>query len=649
MSAAPQPPKPPPKTPGTDPSGEPTPGWLKWVLIGGLLVFLYVASTWDAQETAGPPMAYSDFVARVEKGEVEKVVLRGRKVDVFMKEATEVDGKSSKRFRSNLPAQDDDALWPALRKSEVKVSVKDDSASPLSSILALALPWILILGVWFWLSRRSRGLMGAGGPFGSKPTQKRFTVESEVDVTFDDVAGLDAAKRDLREVVAFLEDPARFEALGGKMPRGILLAGPPGTGKTLLARAVAGEAGVPFFSLSGSEFIEMFVGVGAARVRSLFESARKVAPAILFIDEIDAVGRSRGTGLGGGHDEREQTLNQLLAEMDGFARDERVVVLAATNRPDVLDPALLRPGRFDRRVMAGLPEVAARRAILGVHTRKVPLDPDVDLDRWARATPGLSGADLANVVNEAVWAAFRRGSELIADVDMAAGLDKFILGEPREGRLHPDEKHRVAVHEAGHALVAHIDGTAVMRMSILPRGMALGITQPLPEEDKHLQTKSELLARLRMLMGGYAAEGAVLGEVSSGAEDDLKRATQLALRMVGQMGMSDRIGPMFYEHAREHPFLGARIATEGGVSDASIHILEEEAGTMLRQALAAAEAVVVEERERLDRLVDALMRDETLERDALRTLLEQPPPNSSQRSGPDDETSANVVSIGNSG
>ena len=403
----------------------------------------------------------------------------------------------------------------------------------------------------------------------------------------------------------------------------MLLIGPPGTGKTLLARAVAGESGVPFFSISGSEFIEMFVGLGAARVRDLFREAKKSAPAIVFIDEIDAVGRSRGAGLGGGNDEREQTLNQLLSEMDGFERTDLVVVIAATNRPDVLDPALLRPGRFDRRVLVDRPEMAARQAILGVHAKGKPLAPDVDLQAIAENTAGFSGADLANLVNEAALSATRAGRDSITAEDFADAFDKIVLGDPRETKLDAKEKRRVAVHESGHAVVAAL----LARRRAAPSGQhhparhGAGVTQQSPGADRHVMAEAELEARLRVLMGGYAAERLVLGSISTGAENDLKEATRLASRMVANFGMSERLGPVFYDHDTEHPFLGQRVAIDGGTSAATAAAIEEEARNLLGRALEQATALLVERRAELDRLSASLLEHESLERDELNTAL----------------------------
>jgi cell division protease FtsH len=489
------------------------------------------------------------------------------------------------------------------------------------------LPWVLILGGWFLLSRRAS--KGGGSPFGGMlggGTSHRIERQDGVRVRFEDVAGLTAAKRDLMEVVEFLREPERSRRLGGKLPRGVLLVGPPGTGKTLLARAVAGEAEAPFFYINGSEFIQLFVGVGASRVRQLFEEAKKVAPAIVFIDEIDAVGRARGTGLGGGNDEREQTLNQLLAELDGFTRNDLIVVLAATNRPDVLDAALLRPGRFDRHVIVDRPECKSREAILRVHTKDKPLAPDVSLAELAANTPGFSGADLANLANEAALFATRHEADSIKASDFAAAMDKVTLGDPRETLLEPDEKLRVAVHESGHAIVAHFTENAepLRRVSILPRGFALGMTQQSAAPDRHLATLPQLEAKLRVLLGGYAAESKVLGTVSSGSENDLHVATDLAFKMVAQYGMSPTIGPIFFEHRAEHPFLGQRLAMESGVSNETSHAIEDEARRTLAVALDAAKIAIDRELDAHKRLVDALLLHETLERAELEAVLAPP-------------------------
>ena len=518
----------------------------------------------------------------------------------------------------------DDALLPLLHERVPAIRVASPARSGFAALALDLVPWVIIIGAWVWLSRRSqRAMIAGGGPLGGFASRAHRFEKTTTTTTFDDVAGLAAAKRDLQEVVAFLKHPARFEKLGGKIPRGVLLLGPPGTGKTLLARAIAGEADVPFFSISGSEFIEMFVGVGAARVRELFANAKRAAPSIIFIDEIDAVGRVRGSGLGGGHDEREQTLNQLLSEMDGFDQRDLVVVVAATNRPDVLDAALLRPGRFDRRVVVDLPELAARRAILGVHVRHKPLAADVELEDLAATTPGFSGADLANLVNEAALHATRRDGETIAREDFSAAYDKIVRGDPREGRLTPDEKRRVAVHEAGHAVVAWAvpEAEALRRISILPRGVSLGATEQLPGEDRHLVTRAELDARLAVLLGGYASELGVLGQLSTGSERDLLQATEVASHMVAHYGMSEALGPVYYPHQEAHAFLGNRLATESGPSDATVHAIEAQTRLLLGAARDRATAILQRHRGALDRLIARLLETETIERSELAGLL----------------------------
>ncbi len=577
-----------------------------------------------SEGAAQPAVAYSQLYQWIEQGKVESVVLDGEVVAATLKSAEPLDGRQIKDLQTNV-APNDPQLLPLLRQKGVRISVRSQKQPFAVQILLTLLPWALIIGAWFWISKRARGMLASGGPLGGllKNQSRKFDKATSVNVTFNDIAGLKAAKSDLQEIVQFLKEPERFARLGGKVPRGVLLAGPPGTGKTLLARAVAGESGVPFFSISGSEFIEMFVGLGAARVRDLFKEAKKSAPTIVFIDEIDAVGRSRGAGLGGGNDEREQTLNQLLSEMDGFDRTDLVVVIAATNRPDVLDPALLRPGRFDRRILVDRPELEARKAILGVHTKAKPLAPDVNLDVVAQNTPGFSGADLANLVNEAALSATRKGREKIAADDFAEAFDKIVLGDLREAKLDAKEKRRVAVHESGHAVVARFsaDAEPLHRVTIIPRGMALGATQQSPGEDRHLMAQAELESRLRVLMGGYASERLVLGSISTGAENDLKEATRLASHMMAHYGMSERLGPVYYEHEAEHPFLGQRIGTESGTSAATITVIEEEARRVLARALEEASAMLSQRRGELDRLVVALLEHETLERDELATLL----------------------------
>jgi cell division protease FtsH len=589
-----------------------------------MLVATFLAWRFGSPAQEPPAIAYSTFYRALGDGQIAEVTIEGQSINGKLKQEATLEGRPLTAFHTIAPTQEDPGLLPLMREKAVRVSVQSEEQPIALQLVAYLLPIVIFAGIWIWMSRRTQRMFSSGGLGGMlKPHTRRFEKEAQVTVRFDDVAGLKSAKQDLQEIVEFLKSPERFRRVGGKVPRGVLLVGPPGTGKTLLARAVAGESGVPFFSISGSEFIELFVGVGASRVRELFEEAKRVAPAIVFIDEIDAVGRSRGAGLGGGHDEREQTLNQLLSEMDGFTRNDLTVVLAATNRPDVLDSALLRPGRFDRRVIIDRPELAARRAILDVHSRDKPLAPDVKLDEVAGNTPGFSGADLANLVNEAALSAVRRGSDTIDMQDFRGAYDKIVLGDPRETKLDASEKQRVAIHEGGHAVTAHFSEHAepLSRVSIIPRGMALGVTQQTPLSDRHILTQSELEARLTVMMGGYAAERVVLGDVSSGAENDLKRATDLAFKMVAHFGMSERIGPVFHEHRTEHPFLGQMLATESGTSDATVHLIEEETRKILAEAVDRATAVIRRRRTVLDRLVEALIARETVERPEIERLL----------------------------
>ncbi|MBI3201107.1 MAG: ATP-dependent zinc metalloprotease FtsH [Myxococcales bacterium] len=627
QSMPPVPPTPEPSKPPDEPAPSGRPSWKGWVILALILGGFWAWQYAGADDPAHPEISYTQLYRLAEEGKLERLTLRGPQITGKLKQKETLEGHAIESFKSMLPGQDDKELLPLLRSKGVEISVKSEEQPFALQLIVNLIPFALIIGLWVWFSRRASRMLGSGNPFGAggmmKGKSHRFEREGQVAVTFDDVAGLAAAKQDLREVVEFLRHPEHFRRLGGKVPRGILLVGPPGTGKTLLARAVAGEAKVPFFSINGSEFIELFVGVGAARVRELFEEAKKVAPAILFIDEIDAVGRSRGAGMGGGHDEREQTLNQLLSEMDGFSRNDLTIVLAATNRPDVLDSALLRPGRFDRRVMVDRPECGARRAILTVHTKDKPLSSEVDLDAIAKNTPGFSGADLANLVNEAALGATRRGADAIEQQDFSAAYDKIVLGDPRETKLDPAEKQRVAVHEAGHAVLAHFTPGAEPpeRVTIIPRGMALGVTQQTPGVDRHLMTRAELSARLQVLMAGYAAESVVFGDVSSGAANDLQKATDIAFNMVAHFGMSERVGPVYHEHRTEHPFLGQRLAVEGGTSDATVHVIEEETRRFLNDALEQAKARIGERRVELDALVAALMDDETLERKRIEEIL----------------------------
>ena len=629
MNAPPPAPRraPPVTPPGPNGAPRPRPPWIPLalsLLVLAVLVALQ-AGPWRAIDLA--VVDYTQFYGWVQDGKVAKVTLDGHEVTGELSTPEKLEGRETKTFRTTLPAQDDRDLLPLLRDKHVDVRATEDHPSTFTSVLVSLLPWVLILGAWWWMSRRAAQSLagGAGGPLGPfmRGQNRRFEAQQEVRVRFDDVAGLQSAKSDLMEVVDFLRAPAKFQKLGGKLPRGVLLIGPPGTGKTLLARAVAGEAGVPFFYVNGSEFIQVFVGIGASRVRELFEEAKKTAPSIVFIDEIDAVGRSRGAGIGGVNDEREQTLNQLLSEMDGFAHTDNVIVLAATNRPDVLDSALLRPGRFDRHVVVDRPEAKAREAILKVHTRGMPLAPDVRLEVLAQATAGFSGADLANLANEAALHAARRNGESVAANDFAAAMDKIVLGDPRETLLDPEERRRVASHESGHAIVAWFTDNAepLHRVSILPRGMSLGATQQTPAADRHLATRSHLDAKLRVLLGGYASESLLLGEVSSGSENDLWEATRIAFDMVAHYGMSEAVGPVFHDQRTEHAFLGQKLGSDSATSDATTHAIEEETRKVLAKAAEEARGTLSLHRGELDRLIVALLEHETLEKDAVARVL----------------------------
>ncbi|HBO46220.1 MAG TPA: cell division protein FtsH [Planctomycetaceae bacterium] len=492
--------------------------------------------------------------------------------------------------------------------------------------LYLLFPIGLLVVIWIMFRRTRDQFLGGGVLAGFTKSPARRYESGEKQITFDDVAGLTGVKHELQEVVEFLKNPERFQRLGGRVPKGVLLMGPPGTGKTLLGRAVAGEAGVPFFSISGSEFIQMFVGVGAGRVRDMFATAKAAAPAILFIDEIDAVGRHRGTGLGGGHDEREQTLNQILSEMDGFTQSESVIVMAATNRPDVLDPALLRPGRFDRHITVDRPNFKGRVAIFKVHSREVPLADDVDFDRLAAGSVGLTGADIRNLVNEAALWATREGKDAVDMSDFEHARDRVLMGAKREEVLIGKEKSMTAYHEAGHALLGWLSEGAdrVHKVTIIPRGRSLGVTQFLPDEERFNISESELHARLLIMLGGRAAEKLVFNEYSAGAENDLKKATEIARRMVTQWGMSERLGPIAFHLSDDHPFLGKEMAESRHFSEHTAQVVDEEIGRILRTADEKAAEILTGQREKLDRLAAALESAETLEQREIEDLIGPP-------------------------
>ncbi|MCM2359637.1 MAG: ATP-dependent zinc metalloprotease FtsH [Geobacteraceae bacterium] len=569
-------------------------------------------------------ITYSRFREELALDNIRKVTIRGTAIKgEFRKKITlteTVQGKVSSReaatFGTVLPAIDDATLMADLMAKKVELTAISTETSQFATILIYILPWVLIMGIW-WLAMRGAKGQGPGAMLGgfAKSGAKMYSSAEKIDVTFEDVAGMENPKQELKEVVEFLKDPKKFQRIGGKVPKGILLVGPPGTGKTLLARAVAGEAGVAFFSISASQFIEMFVGVGASRVRDLFTNAKKAAPSIVFIDELDAVGRSRGAGFGGGHDEREQTLNQLLSEMDGFDPHEEVIVLAATNRPDVLDPALLRPGRFDRHVVIDRPDWRDREQILRVHTRKISLDKDVDLAVIARGTPGMTGADLESLVNEAAILAARENAQAVTMGHLERAKDKILMGGERKMFISEHEKRITAYHEAGHALVAKLlPGTdPVHKVTILPRGMALGVTQQLPEDDRYHYPKTYLLNRLCVALGGRAAERLAFDDISTGAQSDLKMVNDLTEKMVCQWGMSEKIGAMTFSRGEEHPFLGRKLAEEKTFSEEMAWLIDQEISAIIKEAEDKAAGLIAANRAKLDALAAALLEEETLD------------------------------------
>jgi cell division protease FtsH len=566
---------------------------------------------------------YSTFSRELDRDNVASVsITSGQFVQGELKQPINADGRGVTQFSVMLPVQHSETFVQRLEAKNVPIEAKEPRPS-LGAVFLQLLPWMLIIGLWLFFWRQVQQGGNRAFAFG-KSRAKQLTADTPK-VTFTDVAGCDEAKVELQEIIEFLKDPQRFQRLGGRLPKGVLLVGPPGTGKTLLARAVAGEAGRPFFSMSGSDFVEMFVGVGASRVRDLFETGKSHAPCIIFIDEIDAVGRHRGAGLGGGHDEREQTLNQLLVEMDGFESNEGVILIAATNRPDVLDPALLRPGRFDRQIVVDMPDVRGREMILRVHARKIPLADDVRLDVIARATPGLAGADLANIVNEAALLAARRNRPNVTMLDVEDAKDKVMLGVERKSLVLSEEERRLtAYHEAGHALVSlRVPGLdPVHKVSIVPRGRALGITFSLPEEDRHNYTKAYIHGRLAMAYGGRVAEELVFGpeKVTTGAAQDIEQATEMARRMVTQFGMSDAVGPIAVGDKEQQIFLGREIAQRREVSERTSEIVDAELKRILSDAYERARRLLEADMATLHRMAEALLERETLDREEVELI-----------------------------
>ena len=590
-----------------------------WVIIALLLVVLFNLFQPGGNTRSATQVAYSDFISEVNGGRVRDVIIQGRTVSGQL-----TDGRS---FQTYTP--EDPALVSRLTDKGVRVIAKpEESDNPLLHYLLSWFPMLLLIGVWVFFMRQMQS--GGGRAMGFGKSRARMLTEKQGRVTFEDVAGIDEAKSELQEIVEFLKDPQKFQRLGGKIPKGVLLVGPPGTGKTLLARAIAGEVNVPFFTISGSDFVEMFVGVGASRVRDMFEQGKKNAPCIIFIDEIDAVGRHRGAGLGGGNDEREQTLNQMLVEMDGFESNEGVILIAATNRPDVLDPALLRPGRFDRQVVVPNPDVNGREKILRVHMRKVPLASDVDPKVIARGTPGFSGADLANLVNEAALLAARLGKRVVAMSEFENAKDKVMMGAERRSLVMSEgEKRMTAYHEAGHALCAINDPDCdpVHKATIIPRGRALGLVMSLPEGDRLSESKARLLARMKMAMGGRVAEELVFGadKVSNGAAGDIKAATNIARVMVTEWGMSDKLGMIAYGDNSQEVFLGHSVTQNKNVSEVTAREIDSEIKIIIDNAYNAAKTLLTERLEELHRLARGLLEYETLSGDDIRTVLRGDP------------------------
>ena len=618
-----------------------------WVIIA--LVLLTVFKNFDGMQTTTQKVSYSDFVSMVENRQVSKVLIDGYTINGVL--------NSSERFETNLPpAVPDTQLMDELLRGNVQIESKPiEKQSIWTQLLVASFPILVILAVFMFFMRQMQGGGGGkGGPMSFGKSKARLLSEDQIKTTFADVAGVEEAKEDVQELVDFLKDPGKFQRLGGRIPRGVLMVGPPGTGKTLLAKAIAGEAKVPFFTISGSDFVEMFVGVGASRVRDMFEQAKKQAPCIIFIDEIDAVGRHRGAGMGGGHDEREQTLNQLLVEMDGFEANDGIIVIAATNRPDVLDPALLRPGRFDRQVVVGLPDIRGREQILKVHMRKVPVADDVDAAVIARGTPGFSGADLSNLVNEAALFSARADKRMVGQYEFDLAKDKIMMGAERKSMVMSDkEKSNTAYHEAGHAIVGRLvpDHDPVYKVSIIPRGRALGVTMFLPEEDRYSQSKQALMSQICSLFGGRIAEEMTLGAdgVTTGASNDIQRATQIARSMVTKWGLSEKLGPLMYDEDEGEVFLGKSYGSGGGsnVSGETAKLIDQEVRRIVDECYNCAVTILEENRDKLDMMAEALIQYETIDVDQINDIMEGKtprPPKESNDKGSDGEGGEKVGS-----
>jgi len=612
-----------------------------WKVLIGLVMFAVFLYFWgEASKNEAIPrrfaVTYTQFKFELESSNVKSVTIKGLQVEgellkpVQLSVAGEAKPVEVKDFRTNLPSFESSELLKEFEKRKVSVDVQtQDSGGVLWQVAVVILPWVLIIGVWVFLMRRMQQAQGGGaggaGLFSFGTSKAKLFDAKKPGITFKNVAGLENAKAELQETVEFLKDPTRFTRLGAKVPKGVLLVGPPGTGKTLLARATAGEAGVPFFSISASEFIEMFVGVGASRVRDMFKKARETRPSIIFIDEIDSVGRTRGAGLGGGHDEREQTLNQLLSEMDGFESHEEIIVIAATNRPDVLDPALLRPGRFDRHIIIDRPGWKDRLAILEVHVKNKQVAKDINLERIAKGTPGMTGADLENIANEAALQAAKEGKTTITNREFENALDRVIMGTKREEAINEEEKKITAYHEAGHALVSmELPNTdPIHKVSIIPRGMAMGATQFVPVEDRHYYPKRYLSNRLCVALAGRAAEKLVFGDVSSGAQDDLKNATALAEKMVAQWGMSEKVGPINLGRGEEHPFLGRELSAPKRYSDEMAWLMDQEIRKLILESESKSDEILKNNRHTLEMIAEALVKDESLDRADVERIIRE--------------------------
>jgi cell division protease FtsH len=588
-----------------------------WIVIA--VVLMSVFNNFGSRKSVDSTMSYSQFIGAVKEGQVKQVNIEGPLIRGML--------GTGEKFTTYSPPEDPH-LIDDLLENHVEIKAQPpESQSLLMQIFISWFPMLLLIAVWIFFMRQMQGGAGGRGAMSFGKSRARLIEEDQVKVTFADVAGVEEAKEDVQEMVDFLKDPSKFQKLGGKIPRGALMVGPPGTGKTLLARAIAGEARVPFFSISGSDFVEMFVGVGASRVRDMFEQAKKNAPCIIFIDEIDAVGRHRGAGLGGGHDEREQTLNQLLVEMDGFEGNEGIIVIAATNRPDVLDPALLRPGRFDRQVVVGLPDVRGREQILKVHMKRVPVAGNVEVEYLARGTPGFSGADLANLVNEAALFAARKNKRQVDMEDFEKAKDKILMGVERKSMVMSDEeKQLTAYHEAGHAIVGRLvpEHDPVYKVSIMPRGRALGITMFLPERDQYSASKQKLESQISSLFGGRIAEEIVFGKekVTTGAQNDIERATNISRNMVTRWGLSERLGPLAYSEEEGEVFLGRSVTKHKMVSEETAHLIDEEIRSVIDRNYERAERILRENMEKLHLMAEALIKYETIDRFQIDDIME---------------------------